>query len=68
MGTGRGTKFMRGGSKMRFLKRFDFWLAIIFAGLFISCLPRNVEEIHWLSLMLTASGALLASISAAREL
>ncbi|MBW4801567.1 hypothetical protein MK904_05420 [Loigolactobacillus coryniformis] len=53
---------------MRFLKRFDFWLAIIFAGLFISCLPRNVEEIHWLSLMLTASGALLASISAAREL
>ncbi|MFD1317506.1 hypothetical protein [Loigolactobacillus zhaoyuanensis] len=53
---------------MRFLKRFDFWLAVIFVGLFISCLPHNIEEIHWLSLMLTATGALLASISAAREL
>ncbi|MFD0898208.1 hypothetical protein [Loigolactobacillus binensis] len=53
---------------MRLLKRFDFWLAVVFVGLFIICLPHNVEEIHWLSLMLTATGALLASISAAREL
>lgn len=51
---------------MRLLKRFDFWLAIVFIGLFLMSLPSTVEDLHWPSLMLTASGALIASISATR--